>query len=135
VDRGSHFLDCNSETTVLDCTESGLERAALPCEAEEVRISNNCLCNCDSDQTSPNQGEALNQSPFFCFCCLVAKSYPTLCSTTHGLQPTGLLCPWNFPVKNTGVDCHFLLQGIFLTQGLNEYPLRWQPFVLFCFYH
>ena len=21
-------------------------------------------------------------------------------------------------VKNTGVDCHFLLQGIFLTQGL-----------------
>ena len=24
-----------------------------------------------------------------------------------------------FPGKNTGVDCHFLLQGIFLTQGLN----------------
>ena len=30
-----------------------------------------------------------------------------------------LLCPWNFPGKNTGVGCHFLLQGIFLTQGLN----------------
>ena len=27
--------------------------------------------------------------------------------------------PWNFPGKNTGVKCHFLLQGIFLTQGLN----------------
>ena len=27
--------------------------------------------------------------------------------------------PWNPPGKNTGVDCHFLLQGIFLTQGLN----------------
>ena len=24
-----------------------------------------------------------------------------------------------FPGKNTGVSCHFLLQGIFLTQGLN----------------
>ena len=24
----------------------------------------------------------------------------------------------SFPVKNTGVGCHFLLQGIFLTQGL-----------------
>ena len=24
----------------------------------------------------------------------------------------------HFPGKNTGVDCHFLLQGIFLTQGL-----------------
>ena len=22
-----------------------------------------------------------------------------------------LLCPWNFPGKNTGVGCHFLLQG------------------------
>ena len=29
----------------------------------------------------------------------------------HGLQPTRLLCPWNFPGKNTGVICHFLHQG------------------------
>ena len=29
----------------------------------------------------------------------------------HGLQPTRLLCPWDFPGKNTGVGCHFLLQG------------------------
>ena len=37
----------------------------------------------------------------------------------YGPQPTRLLCPWNFPGKSTGVGCHFLLQGIFLTQGLN----------------
>ena len=37
----------------------------------------------------------------------------------HGLQPTRLLCPWNFPGKSTGVCCHFLLQGIFPTQGSN----------------
>ena len=37
----------------------------------------------------------------------------------HGLQPTRLLCPWDFPGKNTGVGCHALLQGIFLTQGSN----------------
>ena len=30
------------------------------------------------------------------------------------------LCPWDFPGKNTGVGCHLLLQGIFLTQGSNE---------------
>ena len=36
-----------------------------------------------------------------------------------GLQPTRLLCPWNSPGKNTGVDCHTLLQGIFPTQELN----------------
>ena len=28
-----------------------------------------------------------------------------------------LLCPWDFPEKNTGVDCLFLLQGVFPTQG------------------
>ena len=31
-----------------------------------------------------------------------------------------------FPSKNTGVGCHFLLQGIFLTQGSNPSLLHWQ---------
>ena len=35
----------------------------------------------------------------------------------HGPQPTRLFCPWDFPGKNTRVDCHFLLQGIFPTHG------------------
>ena len=34
----------------------------------------------------------------------------------HGLQPARLLCPSDFPGKNTGVHCHFLLQGIFPTR-------------------
>ena len=37
----------------------------------------------------------------------------------HGLQPARLLCPWNFPGKNTEVGCHSLLQGIFPSQGLD----------------
>ena len=37
-----------------------------------------------------------------------------------------LLCQGDFPGKNTGVGCHFLLQGIFLTQGLNPHLLHWQ---------
>ena len=47
----------------------------------------------------------------------------------HGLQPPRLLCAWDFPGKNTGVGCHFLLQGIFPTQGSNPYLwhlLNWQ---------
>ena len=28
---------------------------------------------------------------------------------THGLQSTRFLCPWDFPGKNTGVGCYFLL--------------------------
>ena len=38
---------------------------------------------------------------------------------TPWLQPTRLLCPWDFSGKDTGVGCHFLLQGIFPTQGSN----------------
>ena len=45
----------------------------------------------------------------------------------HGLQTARLLCPWGFPGKNTGVGCHFLLQGNLLTQGLNLH--------LLCFLH
>ena len=36
-----------------------------------------------------------------------------------GLYPIRVLGPWNSPGKNTGVGCHFILQGIFPTQGLN----------------
>ena len=45
-----------------------------------------------------------------------------LCVTlqTHGLQPARLLCPWDYLGKNTGVGYHFLLQGIFPTQGSNS---------------
>ena len=39
-----------------------------------------------------------------------------LCPT---LWDPRLLRPWDFPGKSTGVGCHFLLQGIFLTQGSN----------------
>ena len=38
----------------------------------------------------------------------------------HGLQPTRFLCPWDYPGKSTGIGCHFLLQGIFLTQECNR---------------
>ena len=37
----------------------------------------------------------------------------------HGLQPSRLLYPWDSPSKDIGVESHFLLQGIFSTQGSN----------------
>ena len=40
------------------------------------------------------------------------------------------LCPWNFLDNNIGVDCHFLLQGIFPTEGSNCGLLRWQWILL-----
>ena len=48
---------------------------------------------------------------------LVAPSSDSL--RPRELQPARLLCPWDSPGRNTGVSCHALLQGIFLTQGSN----------------
>ena len=56
--------------------------------------------------------------------CSVIKLNPTL--WPHGLQPTRLLCPWDSPGKNTGVGCHFLLKGIFPTQGMNPHLLHYR---------
>ena len=61
----------------------------------------------------------------FFVCCLVTKPCLTLLQP-RGLYPSKLLCPWDFPRKNIGVGCHFLLQRIFLTQGLNPHLLHWQ---------
>ena len=63
-----------------------------------------------------------------CVCvCVCAQLCPALydsmdCSPSHSSL-------WDSPGKNTGVGCHFLLQGIFLTQGLNPcllHLLHWQ---------
>ena len=61
--------------------------------------------------------------------CMDACSVASSSLQPHGLQSARLICPWYFPGKNTGVDCHFLFQGIFLTQGLKPSPLfllHWQ---------
>ena len=59
--------------------------------------------------------------------CLVTQSCPTVCdpmgwTVTHQAP----LSMGFFSGKNTGVDCHFFLQGIFLIQGLNPCLLHWQ---------
>ena len=45
--------------------------------------------------------------------CFLHQSVTQSCLTLfnpHGLQTTRLLCPWDFPGKNNGMGCHFLLQ-------------------------
>ena len=60
---------------------------------------------------------------------------PCLTLQPRGLQPTRLLCPWDFPGKNAGVGCYFLTHGIFWIQGLNRFACisgtgRWVPYRL-----
>ena len=52
----------------------------------------------------------------YVFIAYVCYSFSRVQLCDNGLLPSRLLCPWNFPGKNIGMDCHFLLQGIFPTQ-------------------
>ena len=58
---------------------------------------------------------------FACECSVVFNSL-----RPHGMQPSRLLCLWNFSGKNIGEGWHFLLQGIFSTQGSNPHLPHWQ---------
>ena len=49
-----------------------------------------------------------------------------LFSTSWAVACTRLLRPWDFLGKSTGVGCHFLLQGIFPTQGSNPGLLHYR---------
>ena len=57
--------------------------------------------------------------------CVHAQQYLTLCNPMD-CSPPGSSGHWNFPGKNIGMGCHFLLQGIFWTQGQSLCLLHWQ---------
>ena len=82
------------------------------------------LINCSPGYSRPSWPPPLSCLPssilYICAVCSVMSDS----LRSHGLQPTRLLCPWNFPGKNTGVDSHFLLQGMFPTQGSNWHLLH-----------
>ena len=76
--------------------------------------------------TSGQEGCPVSEDDSQCMRAKLLQSCPTLCNqwTVAHQAP---LC--DSPGKNTGVGCHVLLQGIFLTQGLNPCLLsllHWQ---------
>ena len=58
----------------------------------------------------------------YIYICIVCVSCSVMSDSLwpYVLYPSKLLSPWDAPGKNTGVSCHALLQGIFLTHGLNS---------------
>ena len=73
------------------------------------------------------------------WCCCFTHSVMPDSLQPHGLKPTRFLYSWDFPSKNTRVGCHFLLQGIFLTQGsptlqVDSLPLSHQGNPYVCVY-
>ena len=49
--------------------------------------------------------------------CLAAQSRATPCNPMD-CKPTKLLCPWDFPGKNTGLGCHFPSLGDLPNPGI-----------------
>ena len=92
----------------LDCQESWVPKnwCFWTVVLEKTLVS---PLDCKEIKTGNPKGSESEMSPWF-----MSDSL-----WLHGLQPSSLLCPWDFPGKNTGVDCHLLLQGIVLIQGLN----------------
>ena len=60
----------------------------------------------------------------YLYCCLVTMSCLTFVTprTVARQAPPSM----DFPGKDTGVGCHFLLQGIFVAQESNPHLLHWQ---------
>ena len=69
---------------------------------------NNCFYH-------PSRKQALST----CMCVFSCSAESDSLRPHRLLKPVRLLFPRHFPGKNTAVGCHFLLQGIFPTQGLN----------------
>ena len=72
---------------------------------------------------------SLTTSQIQCYSLHETESVSHLAISTlqpHGLQPARLLCPWDAPVKNTGVGSHSLLQGIFSTPRIKPGSPPWQ---------
>ena len=57
----------------------------------------------------------------YCCCCCQVASVVSDSVQPNGQQPTRLPHPWDSPGKNTGVGCHFLLQGRYYWHAKHEW--------------
>ena len=106
---------CNSCTPLLQLMKPGTLQSSATREATAMRNPRTTTqCSAYSWQ--------LEKAPVLCVQLL--SHVPLL--QPQGHQPIRLPCPWDFPGKKARVGCHFLFQGIFLTQGSNWRLLHWQ---------
>ena len=76
----------------------------------------------------------IKSDELMCVCvCLVAQSCPALCNPMHWSLP-GYSVHGDSSGQNIGVGCHYTLQGIFPTQGLNP-GLPHCRQILYCLSH
>ena len=98
---------------VLQILKKFFSRSKMACLLSSFLISVSVLIFSYSISGFPNL--AVHQD-----CCSVSHSVVSDSLWPHGLEPSSLLCPWSSPGKNTGVGCHTVPQGIFLTQDRTQ---------------
>ena len=102
---GCHFLlQCMKVNSESEVTQSCLTLSdPMDCSPPGPSVHGifhysllNPQCNCGNTWSACLCAQSLSRVYFFWPC---------------GLEPAGLLCPWDSPGKNTAVGCHFLLKG------------------------
>ena len=120
---------CSTPSDLMDCSPPGSPVHGI-CQARVLEWCH-CLFPDQASNSGPLHWECgvLATGLPVCNTCVHAQSCLILCDLMN-YSPSGPSGPWDSLSKNSEVGCHFLLQGIFPTQGLNPcllylLPCRW----------
>ena len=113
---------CGSQSTIEN-SEMGIPDR-LTCLLRELYAGQEATVKTGQETTDWFQiGKGVHQGCILSPCLFKVKvkllSRARLFATPWIVASTKLLGPWDFQGKSTGVGCHFLIQGIFPTQGSN----------------
>ena len=120
---------CSVSQSCLTLRPHGLQHARLPCLSPSPGVcSNSCPLSRWCHPTISSSASPFSSCPqstdIYWICVYVyvqqCQVLGCFCLFSHSVVSDSLWpCPWDSPGRNIKVGCHFLLQGIFPTQGLN----------------
>ena len=103
-----------------DPFEWNLEHEKVSSRSTKLLGENGCMLKLSCMAESLHCSSETITTLFISYTCMLNRfSRVRLFVTPWAIVHQAPLCPWDSPGKNTGVGCHFLLQEIFPTQGLN----------------
>ena len=91
-------------------------------------MAGSCCCTAETSTTLWSNYPPIKSKLRIFFTAICSVSCSVVCLILCDFMDCSLSgsCPWDSPGKNTGVGCHSLLQGTFLTQGLNPVLLYYR---------
>ena len=111
---GHSLCKASSDFALTLCVRLNL----LSVELSKLQLRKSALCLNPTPRALPAAAAKLLQS------------CPTLCDPMDCSPPGS--CPWDSPGENTGVGCHFLLQGIYSNLGIKPESPTLQADFIYC---